>query len=84
MPLSPFHFVDAKTAKFLDHVTDSALHTALEERSPPNATEIAIIRRDLARVIAQAYAEGERNPAVLKRVGLLTLWLKAISQRARK
>jgi hypothetical protein len=77
MALSRFQFTDPNEAKFLKGVVDSALRAYLEERSPPDEAERAMIQRDLAEIISQSYAEGERNPAVLKRLGLLTLWLRS-------
>jgi hypothetical protein len=61
------------TLEMLFRVFNEAFLHALEERAPLDDPEEDALRRNLGQIIMEAYAEGEDDPEMLKRLALIRL-----------
>jgi hypothetical protein len=73
----PFHYLtqvhSPDTLEMLYRVFNEAFLIALEERAPLDDPEEDALRRRLGKIIMEAYAEGEDDPEMLKRLALVRL-----------
>jgi hypothetical protein len=73
----PFHAStqvhSPETLEMLFRAFNEAFLLALEERAPLDDPEEDALRRRLGRIIMEAYAEGEDDPEMLKRLALIRL-----------
>ena len=73
----PFHYLtqvySPDTLEMLFRVFNEAFLIGLEERAPLDDHEEDALRRNLGLIIMAAYAEGEDDPEMLKRLALIRL-----------
>ena len=73
----PFHSStqvhSPETLEMLFRAFNEAFLLAVEERAPLDDPEEDALRRRLGRIIMEAYAEGEDDPEMLKRLALIRL-----------
>jgi hypothetical protein len=73
----PFHTSSQvhspETLEMLHRVFNEAFLLAVEERAPLDDPEEDALRRRLGQLIMQAFAEGEDDPEMLKRLALVRL-----------
>ena len=73
----PFHATtqvhSPDTLEMLFRAFNEAFLMALEDRAPLDDPEEDALRRKLGRIIMEAYAEGEDDPEMLKRLALIRL-----------
>jgi hypothetical protein len=74
MPFHPWTQVySPDTLEMLFRVFNETFLLALEERAPLDDPEEDTLRRQLGQIIMEAYAEGEDDPEMLKRLALIRL-----------